>query len=1194
MRRPERIIPIQIKRLTPTRRKKGRKFSLIEHNAEHQVAAGEPFGMDALMDAAGRLCVVQLLTGGQGFRLPGGASDRDFPGLDRIASEGTDKLRYAVRTKLFHMPSEGHVAPIHRQVAEFLAARYLAGLIRDGLPLRRVLSLMTGYDGVIVSELRGLSAWFTAHSKPSRAELVPRDPLGVVLYGDVRDFSVDEKVSLLDHLSRESKKNPWSLMKVGMDVRCGEIATQDMAGAILKHLQDPMRDEAPQSFIAIVIEMLCYGDPLPGIAKSLLDVARDDSRWPRIRCAAIDAFVQQRGDGGKARSELKDLLADVYSEKVRDTADDLLGQLLGELYPGVLSAPEILKYLRVPRKPDDCVKYEYFWAYLVPSRSTAEQLAELLDGLVEGYNELKVRLNFMPQSDLFLERLPILLLNVFLKKANEEIDCNRLFDWLGVARWVGDRESGIGTAAGARRVASWLQQRPGLWKTLWEKGLRRCIDRGKCADTEEFRTCMVMEQRRVLLDIASPRDLVRWHLDQALATDDLRAREWLMDYVAGCVYEPFRDAGISLAAAKERLAKRPALKAMFEARLNQHKENHARFNNASRQRQDRHQAERRRSQQKQRETIKSHEKALRGNQASPQILHFLAQAYLGGFRNVRGDCPRERLCVLVGDDDDLVEAVLDGLRGSIDRGDIPSDDEVIKLNCKSKRHILALPIVAGLEERASASPDCALRLSDKQIRLALAVHYTEPHWSAYIGGGRLAEQKSLWFPPLLKSHPSAVAEVLIKYARAKLQGRAESVDGLYELAHSQDHREVANMAALPLLKAFPARCNEARLQDLRHLLHSAALNRSGGDALADLIERKLANRSMNVGQRVYWLGAGLLVAPDKYVDKLDAYVAGRGRRIGNLERFLVALFDMPPGSFQLLSVSALKLLVRRVGATCKPAPASWESTFGEGGIIRQRMDAGLRVRAFIHRLASIPCEAAAIAFEELLSDDSLQAWRLEILDAADGQKKTRREGDFRHCSLEQALATLGNQGPANSADLAASTTDYLFEIARNIRDGNASDWRQYWNVDSHNRPQDARPEDACRDTLLSDLRERLLRQGIDAQPEGRYADDTRADIRVSYGGFNVPVETKRSCSRDLWSAIENQLIAKYARDPGADGYGIYLVFWFGNMEHCRPTPGTAGAPRSAAKLEQRLQGSLSEEVRRKISVCVIDVAAPGT
>ena len=121
----------------------------------------------------------------------------------------------------------------------------------------------------------------------------------------------------------------------------------------------------------------------------------------------------------------------------------------------------------------------------------------------------------------------------------------------------------------------------------------------------------------------------------------------------------------------------------------------------------------------------------------------------------------------------------------------------------------------------------------------------------------------------------------------------------------------------------------------------------------------------------------------------------------------------------------------------------------------------------------------------------------------------------------------------------------------------------------------------------------MLPLEIDVQPEGRYADDKRADIRVSHGHRNVPIEIKRSCHRDLWSAIRSQLIARYTRDPGAGGHGIYLVFWFGVTEGCRPTPPAQGTPPANSRvLEHRLQSTLSGDEQLKIRICVIDVTGP--
>ena len=204
----------------------------------------------------------------------------------------------------------------------------------------------------------------------------------------------------------------------------------------------------------------------------------------------------------------------------------------------------------------------------------------------------------------------------------------------------------------------------------------------------------------------------------------------------------------------------------------------------------------------------------------------------------------------------------------------------------------------------------------------------------------------------------------------------------------------------------------------------------------------------------------------------------------------------------------------------------------------------------------------------------------------------RRDAEFRHPDVAQVLETLGKSRPANHADLAALTVDFIAEISRKIRDGNTNDWRQYWNVDRAARSWNPRHEDDCRDALLSDLQQRMTGLGIEAVPEGRYAEAKRSDIRVSHDGFNVPVEIKKSTHRDLWSAIRSQLIARYTRDPGAAGYGIYLVFWFGNQPNPCQMPESGPRPRSAAELEERLRDTLTPEEARLISICVIDVARP--
>ena len=112
-----------------------------------------------------------------------------------------------------------------------------------------------------------------------------------------------------------------------------------------------------------------------------------------------------------------------------------------------------------------------------------------------------------------------------------------------------------------------------------------------------------------------------------------------------------------------------------------------------------------------------------------------------------------------------------------------------------------------------------------------------------------------------------------------------------------------------------------------------------------------------------------------------------------------------------------------------------------------------------------------------------------------------------------------------------------------------------------------------------------IRAGLDALGRPRFRLSCRE-------GSNVPVEIKKSGHRELWSAIRRQLSAKYARDPGAGGYGICVVFWLGNDPVPCQMPESGPRPESAGELEERLRGTLLPEDARLILVSVIDVVRP--
>ena len=1124
---------------------------LSEPNQEHRIAKPDCVVIPGLMDAAGRLCAVQLLTGNAGYTLLGYEGNRDFPELERIPGEVPQILRHALGTRLFEEPSEGRRTPVHRQVAEFLAARYLAGLVEDGLPVGRVLALMTGHDGAVVSELRGLSAWLAAHSKPSRTEVIARDPLGTVLYGDVREFSTDEKRRVLDCLALEAKKNPWFVRAIQMDSRLGDLVFPEMETVVKEILSDPARDNARQSFVLILIESLRHARPLPEVSEFIMKLLRDDAWWPRIRYRAVKAFVRHMQGSEKALAELELLAADVYAGRVPDPDDDLLGCLLSELYPAKLSVPEILQYLRTPRNPSYLGIYKLFWTSRTSKNSTSAQLVELLDLLVEQFEQLRPVFVGSPGQVTLLRPVPIRLLRRFLEISSENIPTDRLFDWLGVASDPELRASG----EDVEFIRDWLSRNPGTQKEILETGVVHC------ADSPDFSRCMLDIENR-LFHAEPPADFGSWCLEQAITASDRtdpKAAKYFILQVANFVSHRRCDEGLSRGIVEQRIKDHPGLLSMFTERLTAREEFHTRERGF----QDQHENEKRQRRREWRDRVKPREAALREGRCEPALLPQLAEVYFGRFIDVEGDTPLDRLRDLFGDDERLIEAVRKGLRGSVGRSDVPDVAEIIRLGAENQIHYLTLPFLAGLEEIARAAPEGALPFDEKQMCQAFAFLYAEP-----------PDLASSWYERASISHPEVAVDVLVRSVRAEMRSRKSRFSGVYRLGDSE---EIARLAVLPLLESFPVRCTTPQLEELVYLLKTALLHCEEAPLL-ELLHGKLTHRSMNVAQRICWLAIGFLVLPDSYRERLEAYVAGgHERRVRHLAD-VMCRDDLPATLPDRLGVPELVFLIRLLGPVYKPSPLGSKAD---------------RIREFIDKLASNPSSAATEAFEKLLGDVGLRPWRSYLVDAAYRQSAVRREADFRYRDVERVIQVLDNHKPADAADLAALTSDMLVEISGNIRDGSTSDWRQYWNVDPHNRPQDPKPENACRDALLSDLKLKMGPLGVDVQPEGHYVDDKRSDIRVSCGGFNVPMEIKRSCHRALWSAIKTQLIAKYTRDPGTDGYGIYLVFWFGDTERCRPTPGAGPPPKSAVEIEKRLRGALSAAERLKISICVIDVSEPG-
>ena len=444
-----------------------------------------------------------------------------------------------------------------------------------------------------------------------------------------------------------------------------------------------------------------------------------------------------------------------------------------------------------------------------------------------------------------------------------------------------------------------------------------------------------------------------------------------------------------------------------------------------------------------------------------------------------------------------------------------------------------------------------------------------------------------WYRRALRSNAKDVAEAFVRVYRSRIRRDSGVDQHLRSLTRDDSHAEVARIAVPRLLKSFPAKATARQIFYLDYLI-PAALEHLDRDELASIVHSKLESSRLRIGQRVRWLATGMLLRDPQPGAQLDRFLAeGSDVRVRELAVFLKQL---PALSRRIRSVSApdLGMLVQRLGGYFAPHSAGAPSYISHkaveaiqtGGIIQEALDA----------LARLPSPEATELIQALADDDDLAAWRRGIIKARDTQRIARLDAEFVPPTIPDVLCVLEGSRPASAADLAALVVDRVVLVGERVRDGDANMWRQFWNEGRRGVPDSPKTEPSCRDALLSALRPDLP-SGVSVEKEASHAGDRKADLQVSFRDFAVPVETRMSSSRDLWTAIDTQLIPRYARDPRSGGHGVYVVFWHGADYAKIPTP-KGRPPRTSSELEERLVQELNAAVRQKVGVIVLDVSPP--
>jgi len=1135
-----------------------------EQNEEHRAGMqGRSPSIAQLLDDAGVLCSLCLLAGVTGFSQEAKTSDRSVLRIDAIPIHLRIKdPQAALATNLFVSDITNNArVPLHRTIAEFLAARAIAVRLAAGLPVERILSLMSGADGGIVDPLRGLHAWLATHCKPQRALLLDRDPLGLVLYGDLALFSTEEKKQVLRALHREASRFPWFRKGQWHSQPFGALGTPDMAGQFRELLELPDRSPEHQSLLGCVLDALEHGRPIPGIAEVLRGVVRDESFSSHTRGAALDAWIKQDADV----SELRALLDDIENGTLSDPDDELAGRLLRMLYPKSIRPGEVFRYFHGPKRESLYGQYQDFWHRRLIPASPRESLDVLLEAWMHSRPSSGRRNSFLS------DRLSGHLLAATLSAHGDCASVESIYRWLGVALDKnGSAHLSDHDVEGVRR---WLSSRPQILKALVDYGWSQINPGGESTYRQYWRA----EGRT--LGATLPPDWYLWLLEKAAQTDREDLARCCFDSAAHLALHPRQGFEMTMEAVEawveRNRGKWPAcdewLENAWSMPLDHWEGEHARENRERRNKQLSQREKRRRD-------LLPYIGSLKSGTAAPALLQQIAFAYDERFFDIRGETPAERVQDFLGGekDDEAARAeavaVIAGQEEVLKRADLPSIDEIFETDRRGRSHYIRAACLLGARLAFQREPDVVTSWPNELAKKLAAFWLTDG----------IGEEPD-WYQALAARRAAVVAPILERFAIQRLKKPGEThIPGLWQLARDDRFAELSRLVVPGILRAFPARAREPQLRILSGELLPAASRHFPRSEFAALLTERLARRKLDVPQRIALLVAGLPIEGERSSNVLLRLVGKSEAKAAHLGRAIEWQGDRRKGASALAPPVLARLieLIAPFATPERPTGAHWVSPADE----RREW-----VHQFINQLAADPSAKASKELEHLSVHPRLSAWRDALQGAKFDQVRAMREASFRLPNTEEVANVLANKSPANAQDLAALVLDHVTNLEAQLRGDDTNGLRRFYR-DDRKTPQ---PENDCRDILLERLRPPLLELGVGLEKEGQAAQDSRADLRAVYiqPGRRVamPIEVKKEDHRELWSGWRTQLLSQYLLDPGTDGVGIYLVLWFGKSLRASPE---GIRPRSPRELCAALSATLPEALRHRLRVKVLDLSFP--
>lgn len=1106
---------------------------LKETNALHLSRGVRSAALDDLRKAAGTACSILLLSNFVGVSRLEMPDDDYFP-LHIVPDGNRQFLDLALKRRLFTSPSVDRFEPLHRTIAEFLAAEDLAARIGDGLPIDRVLALICGADGNPVSSLRGLFAWLMCWLGPVAEGYVERDPYGVATYGDASALSPGAQRAIWRGLHR--LRDPWFLSYRDERASFRDLANPNTAKMIRGFLEDP----ATGAHLRIAaLEAISNSTADGGYGDILRDMVLSSENDVGLRYTALSAFARTVDND---LAQLAALDRDLAQTSQDPFAPDVRVGILPLIRTAGNFAEKILSVLQhaVSVKRARHTFGRFHNLIHLPSHS---DLDELLDGgplvLTTGTG---IHLELRSMFDEWLDRR---------LKNPAPVSAKKLAGWLN-NRHSGNHRYSAGMLASLKER---FRTEPPLFDELFQQLLSTVRHKER-----SFESFLSYDLWRLLPAEVWPVPPCGFFLGCATKEDDpLRAGAlfkwylWLIPEEGASVV--LVEAGFEFIGRRpdvgrvlgnwqsckiDRWRKNQQKRAMKKGR----KEKVGRAQNVA--------------------VLRPLLASIR-NGGAEGTLEWAVPIYLG-YSNDNGIPEgRERLASLT--NYEIADACLEGFLCYAETPSIPRKEEIIESWLVGKfphlHTLLALSVCmrvnSGMTVPVESLPHCFAAVATE-----LNTHHEIPGFG---------ETLCRWFLETTAQHPTEARSILREFWLSGSAAKRGTLPGFYQL--SQDP------GSLQFLITVSADVLGAGIVEDYDTVRSLALVllRNDRQTARAIGESELNRKELSIEVRATWCTVLFVINPSSFADAW---------------RTMMSESAPARSSGTQIIKEGGKLTPAQLAEAIATLGASTEKPTGAFDGRENAWDGSRFIPHLIEVLAADSSPETGALLERLESHAGLESYRDSIRHHRAQQAKKQREASYSFASPRQVTEALGKGAPATSRDLAAFVVDHLCVLTRELRLTQRERFRAYWNEEGKKLLK-PKVEEVCSGLLAEDLQNRVKPQKLIVTVEHHMVADKECDLVVLQGPERLlPIEVKHHYHDELWTAWRTQLDHLYASDARAEGLGVYLVLWSGEAKGRTMPKLPVGIvrPTTAAELESSLVSLVPEADRYRLLVVVVDISEP--